>query len=289
MSDLLPEIREICRLCDIKPARSKGQNFLINERIYDDIVAAAEIKADDIILEVGPGLGFLTLKLAKQAKRVIAVELDDKLADYLQTGIAAKDIKNIEIVNEDILRFNLGHYLKSSEEYKIVANLPYNITSIFLRIFLSSPQPPQSLILMLQKEVAERIVATPPKMNLLALAVQYYAEAKIVREVKAGNFWPEPKVDSAVIKIEVKKHAPAHSQTLKNQLIKDKQFFRLAKIAFSAKRKMLKNNLASGLKIDQKIITELLIKNKFNPQLRAEDLSLEDWRKLFATFSEFMV
>jgi predicted RNA methylase len=143
MSDLLPEIREICRLCDIKPARSKGQNFLVNERIYDDIVAAAEIKADDIILEVGPGLGFLTLKLAKQAERVIAVELDDKLADYLQTGIAAKDIKNIEIVNEDILRFNLGHYLKSSEEYKIVANLPYNITSIFFAnlSFLASATP----------------------------------------------------------------------------------------------------------------------------------------------------
>ncbi len=289
MSDLLPEIREICRLCEIKPSRSKGQNFLVNEYIYDDIVKAAEIEDEDTVLEVGPGLGFLTLKLAKRAKRVIAVELDDKLADYLQTGIAAKGIDNVEIVNEDILRFNLNKHLKSKEEYKIVANLPYNITSIFLRLFLSSPRPPKSFVLMLQKEVAERIVATPPNMSLLALSVQYYAEAKIIREVKAGNFWPEPKVDSAVIKIIVKERQIDSPEALENQLTKDKQFFRLAKIGFSAKRKMLKNNLAGGLKIDQKIVNEILIKNKFNPQLRAEDLSLDDWQKLFATLSEFMV
>jgi 16S rRNA (adenine1518-N6/adenine1519-N6)-dimethyltransferase len=286
MSDLLPEIREICRLCEIKPSRSKGQNFLVNENIYDDIVKAAEIEVDDTVLEIGPGLGFLTLKLAKRAKRVIAVELDDKLANYLQTGIDAKGIANVEIVNEDILRFNLNTHLAPTEKYKIVANLPYNITSIFLRLFLSSLRPPESLVLMLQKEVAERIVAAPPEMSLLALSVQYYADAKIVREVKAGNFWPEPKVDSAVIKMTVKKRP----EILGNeQSIKDKLFFRLAKVGFSAKRKMLKNNLAGGLKIDQKIINEILIKNKFNPQLRAEDLSLDNWQKLFAALSEFMV
>lgn len=286
MSDLFPEIREICRLCEIKPSRSKGQNFLVNENIYDDIVKAAEIEPDDTVLEIGPGLGFLTLKLAKLAKRVIAVELDDKLANYLQTGIDAKGIANVEIVNEDILRFNLNTHLSPTEKYKIVANLPYNITSIFLRLFLSSRRPPKSFVLMLQKEVAERIVATPPEMSLLALSVQYYADAKIIREVKAGNFWPEPKVDSAVIKMIVKDRPEISAD---EQLIDDKLFFRLAKVGFSAKRKMLKNNLAGGLKIDQKVINEILIKNKFNPQLRAEDLSLDDWRKLFATLREFMV
>lgn len=286
MSDLLPEIREICRLCEIKPSRSKGQNFLVNENIYDDIVRAAEIKAGDTVLEIGPGLGFLTLKMAKLAKRVIAVELDDKLAGYLQTGIDANGIKNVEIINEDILRFNLNEYLAPGENYKIVANLPYNITSIFLRLFLSASRPPQSFVLMLQKEVAERIVATPPEMSLLALSVKYYAEAKIIREVKAGNFWPEPKVDSAVIKIDVKARPETAAA---EQSAKDKLFFRLAKVGFSAKRKMLKNNLAGGLKIDQKIINEILIKNKLNPQSRAEDLSLDDWRKLFAAIREFMV
>jgi len=286
MSDLLPEIREICRLCEIKPSRSKGQNFLVNENIYDDIMKVAEIEPDDTVLEIGPGLGFLTLKLAKRAKRVIAVELDDKLANYLQTGIDAKGIANIKIVNEDILRFNFNTHLAPTEKYKIVANLPYNITSIFLRLFLSSRRPPESFVLMLQKEVAERIVATPPEMSLLALSVQYYADAKIIREVKAGNFWPEPKVDSAVIKITVKDRLAG---SLEEQLIDDKLFFRLAKVGFSAKRKMLKNNLAGGLKINQKVISEILVKNKFNPQLRAEDLSLDDWRKLFATLREFMV
>ncbi len=286
MSDLLPEIREICRLCEIKPSRSKGQNFLVNENIYDDIVRAAEIKAGDTVLEIGPGLGFLTLKMAKLAKRVIAVELDDKLANYLQTGIDANGIKNVEIINEDILRFNLNEYLAPEENYKIVANLPYNITSIFLRLFLSASRPPQSFVLMLQKEVAERIVATPPEMSLLALSVQYYGEPKIIREVKAGNFWPEPKVDSAVIKIDVKARPETAAA---EQSAKDKLFFRLAKVGFSAKRKMLKNNLAGGLKIDQKIINEILIKNKLNPQSRAEDLSLDDWRKLFAAIREFMV
>lgn len=292
MADLLPEIREICRLFEIKPARSKGQNFLINERIYEDIIAAADLKTDDTVLEIGPGLGFLTLKLAKKVKRVIAVELDDQLASYLQMGIDAQNIENVEIINEDILRFNLEAQLAPQEKYKIVANLPYNISSIFLRTFLTSLRKPESLVLMLQKEVAERIVATPPDMSLLALSVQYYAEAAIIREVKAGNFWPEPKVDSAIIKLMVKPERKIESEELlgdETSILEDKLFFRLAKMGFSAKRKMLKNNLAGGLKIEQKSIAEILAKNKFNPLLRAEDLNLDDWLKLFAALREFMV
>ncbi len=286
MSDLLPQIREICRLFEIKPARSKGQNFLINEKIYDEIVAAAELTKNDTVIEIGPGLGFLTFKIASEVKRLIAVELDDQLANYLQIGIDAQDVTNVKIVNEDILRFNLETQLAPNCRYKIVANLPYNITSIFLRLFLSGKRPPETMVLMLQKEVAERIVAAPPEMSLLALSVQYYASAKIIREVKAGNFWPEPKVDSALIKLTCKNDLNLNNS---ERLGEDKLFFRLAKIGFSAKRKMLKNNLAGGLKIEQKIILEILKKNKFNPLLRAEDLSLEDWRKLFAALREFMV
>ncbi len=286
MADLLPKIKEICRLFEIKPTRSKGQNFLVNERIYDDIVKAAEITSSDEVLEVGPGLGFLTAKLASASKRVVAVELDDKLANYLQVGIDTQDIKNVEIVNEDILRFNITKYFPLETKYKVVANLPYNITSIFLRLFLSNRHQPTALTLMLQKEVAERIVATPPDMSLLALSVQYYSEATIIREVKAGNFWPEPKVDSAVIRL-VTKSRPKISP--EKQELEDKLFFRLAKFGFSAKRKMLKNNLAGGLKINQQIITSVMEKNKLGPLLRAEDLSLEDWLKLFAALREFMV
>ncbi len=286
MSDLLPQIREICRVFEIKPSRTKGQNFLVNEKIYDDIVLAAELKATDTVLEIGPGLGFLTFKMAPLVKRLIAVELDDRLANYLQTGIAAQDRENVEIVNEDILRFNLGKHIEAGEDYKIVANLPYNITSFFLRLFLTGAHQPQSMVLMLQKEVAERIIATAPDMSLLALSVQYYADATIIRSVKAGNFWPEPKVDSAIVKFAVKKGPKPGDE---KQLIEDKLFFRLAKIGFSAKRKMLKNNLAGGLKIEVKIIADILEKNKFNPHLRAEDLSLDAWLKLFAALRRFMV
>ncbi|MFA5131484.1 MAG: 16S rRNA (adenine(1518)-N(6)/adenine(1519)-N(6))-dimethyltransferase RsmA [Patescibacteria group bacterium] len=286
MSDLLPQIREICRVFEIKPSRTKGQNFLINEKIYDDIVSTAELTAKDTVLEIGPGLGFLTFKMAPLVKRLIAVELDDQLANYLQTGVAAQDRENVEIVNEDILRFNLGKHIKDKENYKIVANLPYNITSFFLRLFLTGAHQPQSMVLMLQKEVAERIIASAPDMSLLALSVQYYADATIIRAVKAGNFWPEPKVDSAIVKFLVKKRPEIDRD---EQLKEDKLFFRLAKIGFSAKRKMLKNNLAGGLKIEVKIIADILEKNKFNPHLRAEDLSLDDWLKLFAALRRFMV
>lgn len=281
MSDLLAKTREICQVFDIHPARSKGQNFLINEKIYDDIVKAADLAADDTVLEVGPGLGFLTAKLAARAKSVVAVELDDRLAAYLQTGVDARDLTNVKIINGDILRFDPAAYWPTGEDYKIVANLPYNITSIFLRRFLSSARPPRSLVLLLQKEVAERIVAAPPDMSLLAVSVQYYATPQIVRTVKAGNFWPEPAVDSAIIKLTV--------QPRVSQPVFEKQFFRLIRIGFSARRKMLKNNLSAGLSIPSARLAAALSESGISPSRRAEELSLEDWRKLFAALQSFMV
>jgi 16S rRNA (adenine1518-N6/adenine1519-N6)-dimethyltransferase len=281
MPDLLAQTRDICKLLEIKPARSKGQNFLINEKIYDEIVKAADIQATDTVLEIGPGLGFLTVRLARAAKRVVAVELDDKLANYLQMGIDSWGIDNVEVVNTDILKFNPGAYVPPIGPYKIVANLPYNITSLFLRRFLGSATPPVSLVLMLQQEVAQRIVATPPDMSILAVSVQYYAEAKIIRPVKAGNFWPEPEVDSAVIRLDIK---PGIFDSAR-----DKKFFQLVRIGFSAKRKMLKNNLAAGLRITPKVIENLLVQQGFDPKLRAEDLTLLDWQKLFAALAPFVV
>lgn len=271
---------ELCRMYGINPSRSKGQNFLINEKIYDEIVAAAEIKDSDTILEVGPGLGFLTARLAKVAKEVIAVELDDKIANFLQIGLDSQEVGNVSIINQDILKFNPSNL---SPNYKIVANLPYNISSIFLRTFLTQTNKPHSLVLMLQKEVAERLVAVPGEMSMLSLSAQFFADIKIVREVKAGNFWPEPRVDSAVVKLILKSE---------NQLIskeKEKNFFRLAKIGFSSKRKMLKNNLASGFKISPKEVEEILEKNSLAKNIRAQDLSLKDWQNLFAASSYFVL
>jgi len=279
MLDLLKKTKEICQILEIKPARSKGQNFLVNNQIYEDIIKAADLNLNDEVLEVGPGLGFLTVKLAKKAKRVVAVELDKKLADYLLSGFGVIGQENVEIIQDDVLRFNpQAEFLHS---YKIVANLPYNISSIFLRQFLSAPKKPGLLVLMLQKEVAERIVAAPGEMNLLAVSVQHYCEAEIIREVRATNFWPVPEVDSAVIRMKTK--------TIKFSVSEDKLFFRLVKAGFSAKRKMLKNNLRGGLVMDSNQVEKAMLVVGLNNQIRAEDLSLLDWYKLFAQVSKFMV
>ncbi len=279
MSDLAGKTKEICRLLEIKPSRSKGQNFLIYERIYDDIIKASNIGPDDEVLEVGPGLGFLTVRLAEKAKKVVAVELDDKLAAYLYTGFGVANQEKVKIVNQDILRFDSSS--EFSGKYKIVANLPYNITSIFLRTFLSSKHKPELIVLMLQKEVTERIIAQSPDMSLLAVSVQHYAEPEIIRQVRAEYFWPAPEVDSAVIRFTVKPPVFSPEQ--------DKLFFRLVKAGFSAKRKMLKNNLSGGLRIEQEKIIAALKSVGIGDKERAESLSLEKWYQLFAALGQFMV
>ena len=273
--NLFEQTKELCRLYDIKPARSKGQNFLIEEEIYDKMVAAADLRLDDVVLEVGPGLGFLTAKLAKRVRQVIAVELDDKLAEILHTGLIAKGIKNVEVINEDILKFSSLNY--KLQNYKVVANLPYNITSIFLRKFLEMEIKPELMVLMLQKEVAERIVARPGKMSVLGISVQFYANAEMMHIVPAENFWPKPEVDSAIIKIKIR----ANSLLKKEQ---ENNFFQLIKFGFSAKRKMLKNNLAAGFKIDQTETEKKIISAGLNSKIRAQELSINDWLELLNNF-----
>lgn len=279
MLDLLGKTKEICQFLEIKPAHSKGQNFLVNSQIYEDIIKASDLRSEDEVLEVGPGLGFLTVRLTKKAKRVVAVELDKNLAEYLSSGFGVSGEEKVKIIQEDILHFN--PQTEFPNNYKIVANLPYNISSIFLRQFLSSPKKPELLVLMLQREVAQRIVAKPGEMSLLAISVQHYCAVQIVKEVKATNFWPVPEVESAIIKMVTKPN--------KFSLEEDKQFFRLVKVGFSAKRKMLKNNLHGGLIIEAKKIEEALVSVGLNISIRAEQLSLEDWYNLFAQLSEFMV
>ena len=159
-------------------------------------------------------------------------------------------------------------------EYKIVANLPYNITSVFIRKFLTSENKPSEMVLMLQKEVAERICAKPGDMSLLALSVQFFAEPEIIAKVPKEDFYPSPRVDSAIIKLRIK------NEELRIKDIEEKEFFRIAKFGFSAKRKMLKNNLAGGLHITPAEAEKILVKAGFNPKARAEDLSVEDWRKI---------
>jgi len=294
--DLLKKTQELCRLYEIKPARSKGQNFLIKEDVYDQIIAAADLNADDVVLEVGPGLGFLTSKLAKIVKKVIAVELDDRLAEVLRIGLLAQGVKNVEVINQDILKFSIFNFQFSNNfqfqnsKFKIVANLPYNITSIFLRKFISADNKPSLMVLMLQKEVAERICAGPGRMSLLAVSVQFYAEPEIVQLVDANCFWPEPKVGSAIVKIKPRPTSPSQGEELitpspfegegRGEVEYEKDFFRLVKIGFSARRKMLKNNLAAGYRIDQKIIAEKIKIAGLSENCRPQELSVDDWLKL---------
>jgi len=276
MSLIIQQTLELCQMYGIKPQKSKGQNFLINEEVYERIIESADLSSKDTVLEVGPGLGFLTFKMASKAKKVIAVELDSKLVDILNILIKSKSQKNIKIFNKDILTAK-GENFKKISPYKIVSNLPYNITSVFLRKILSLENKPKIIILLLQKEVVDRIISQPPKMSLLSLSVQFYAQAELMFDVSRDNFYPAPKVDSAVIKITPnKKLLPDYKS--------EKEFFKLLRIAFSAKRKMLKNNLATGLKISVEEVEKKLEKVNLDKKIRAEQLSLDNWLKLFELF-----
>lgn len=275
--DLLKQTKELCKIYNIKPSRKKGQNFLIVDGTYNQIVEVACLKKDETVLEVGPGLGFLTQKLAEKVKKVIAVELDDMLAEVLRNRFKKQNIQNVEVINKNILE--VTSYELQVASYKIVANLPYNITSVFLRKFLSAEVKPSLMVLMLQKEVAERIAAEPGKMSLLAVSVQFYADVEIIDYVPADNFWPAPEVDSAIIKLTVGTgFKPVHAS------INEKDFFRLVKIGFSAKRKMLKNNLANGYHISQTEAGERLKKAGFSEKVRAQELGVKDWIKLLKHF-----
>ena len=272
--DLLRQTLDLCKIYNIKPEKSKGQNFLVDEDVYESMILSSDLKKDDVVLEVGPGLGILTFKISEKVKKVLAVELDNKLAELLNTLIISKNKKNIKIFNNDVLKIK-GENIEKLGKYKIVANLPYNITSIFLRKFLSIHNKPEKIVLLLQKEVVDRIVSEPPDMSLLAVSVQFYAEVKKIIEVKKERFYPIPKIDSAIIEITPRKN------NFFSDYQEEKKFFRLLKIGFSAKRKMLKNNLSLGLKINQKEIENIIFSLGLDSKCRAEELSLNDWIKIF--------
>ncbi len=272
---LLSETKRLCHLYGIRPTRSKGQNFLISEGIYSKIIEEGELTGSDQVLEVGPGFGFMLLRLADQVKKVLAVELDDRISRALQSELEKRKISNVCLLNQDILDLELPpSNLKGS--YKVMANLPYNISSIFLRKFLSSPGRPKLLVLLLQKEVAERIVAEPPQMSLLAVSVQYYTYPCFVKKVTPGNFWPSPRVDSAIVKLRVKPKLPLPQG-------REESFFKLVKAGFSSKRKMLKNNLVSRSEFSAGEVEEIFSDLGLNPKIRAQELSLDDWLKIYNT------
>ena len=259
-------IKELFKEYGIRPNKRLGQNFLTDQNILAKIVKAANLNQNDTILEIGPGLGTLTKELVQRVKKVIAVEKDRKLADLLKETL--KDCQNLEIITADIRDMIDKLPLNS---FKIVANLPYYITSPTIRMFLESKNQPQEMILMVQKEVGARICANPPKMSLLAISVQFYAQPKIAFWVPKESFWPQPKVDSSLIKIQNIK---------KPKGIDIEKFFRIVRAGFSSPRKQLANNLSSGLNLDRDVIKKALIESNLDIQIRAQDVEIEDWKSI---------
>lgn len=247
-----------------------GQNFLQDPFALEKIVQAAEIQDNDSVLEIGPGLGSLTRYLALSAREVIAVELDEDLLPPLKAALTP--YQNIRLIQGDILKLSPSELIQQPD-YLVVANIPYYITSAVIRHFLESERKPRRVVLTIQKEVAERICARPGDLSLLALSVQVYGRPEITARIPAEAFYPAPKVDSAIIRIDIYP-SPLIPEPLLNT------FFKLIKAGFGQKRKTLRNSLSSGLHISPSEAETLLISAKIDPKRRAETLSIEEWKSL---------
>lgn len=267
MSNEAVRLGEVLRRHDLRLKKGLGQNFLADPVHLDRIVAAAELTSDDVALEIGPGVGTLTLRLAQRAGRVVAVELDAAFLPVLVEMLAGQS--NVTVVQGDILQLDPAA-LVNGEPYKVVANLPYYITSAAIRHLLTAAQPPDLVVLTIQREVAQRIVARPPDMSLLAVSVQYYAEPQMVARIPAGAFYPPPKVDSAIIRLR-------RWQTPPVDVPSDDLFFAVAKAGFGQRRKQLRNSLGSGLSIGGDAADRLLTVAGVDPTRRAETLTLDEW------------
>jgi 16S rRNA (adenine1518-N6/adenine1519-N6)-dimethyltransferase len=279
---LLERTTELLRESGLRAKKNLGQHFLIDEEILELIASTAELTGRDIIVEIGPGLGVLTEELCRRAGRVITVELDDRLAENLNRRLSG--YQNLTVINQDILKIpppelftEAGIVLTTG--YKVVANLPYYITSPVLRHFLESDLKPEMMVVMVQKEVAEEIAAQPGKMSLLSLGIQLYGQAEIIKHVPAECFYPEPAVDSALLKIVPHKISPV-------DITDTGKFFSFVKAGFSTARKQLVNSLSNGLGVPKSDTQELLADAGISGSRRAETLMLEEWAHLWHLYEE---
>jgi 16S rRNA (adenine1518-N6/adenine1519-N6)-dimethyltransferase len=269
-------IPQLLRRYDLRPSKSLGQNFLQDTQALQKIVSAANLGLEDVVLEIGPGLGSMTRYLSLSARSVTAVELDRKLFPALE-GVLAP-YKNVRLVQGDILKIDPAELIEDTN-YIVVANIPYYITSMVIRHLLEANRRPSRMVLTVQKEVAERICAEPGKMSLLALSVQVYGKPVIVDVISAGAFYPQPKVDSAVLIIELfpLPMIPADKLDI---------FFNIIKAGFSQKRKTLRNALSGGLRVKPVESEALLCAADIDPQRRAETLSLDEWGRLVSEYPD---
>ena len=276
MLTFIRTIRYLLKKYRTHPSKRLGQNFLIDKTVLRKIIEAADLKPNDMVLEIGPGIGTLTRELAKTARKVIAIEKDPKMIDILKD--TTKDFQNVEIIKEDILKMSPESYKLKAKSYKVVANLPFYLTAPVIRQFLETKNPPQEMNLVVQKEVAQRICAKPPDMSILAVSVQFYAKPEIISYISKKSFWPSPKVDAAILKIVPRQFCvPASRQFCE-------QFFRIVKAGFAHPRKQILNNLSNELKYNKGVVKSWLLKNNIQSGQRAETLTLEDWIKLTKGF-----
>ena len=254
----------------LRADKRQGQNFVQDESALEKIAAAAEITEEDAVLEIGPGVGSLTRYLAASAHTVTAVELDPDLLQPLQAVLTP--FNNVRVVHGDILKLNIADLIDQPNSL-VAANIPYNITSAIIRHLLESTPKPRRIVLTIQKEVAERICAAPGDLSLLGLSVQVYGRPRIAARIPAGAFHPAPKVDSAVLRVDI-----YDAPQIPNELLE--RFFQLIRAGFSQKRKTLRNSLSAGLRISTSEAEALLSAVGIDPMRRAETLGMEDARRV---------
>ena len=267
-----PQLSSVSRLLKehgLQPRKGLGQNFLLSERLLQSIIAAADLDDQDTVLEVGAGLGALTHRLAQSCSRVVALEIDGRLLPLLQEVLAP--YPNVQVVHGDILALEPGDLV--SPPYKVVANLPYYITSAVLRHFLEARAKPSLMVVTVQREVAQRIVAGPGQMSLLAVSVQFYGRPRIVAKAPPGAFYPSPGVTSAVLRIDLYPSPPVEVADVE-------RFFEIVRAGFSQRRKQLRNSLSQGLHLPADEVVKALRQVGLQETQRAQELSIEQWARL---------
>ena len=282
------QTKRLLRRFNLRARKGLGQHFLIDESVIGLVASAAELAPTDIVIEVGPGLGVLTRELARQAGYLLTVELDSRLAAILQKTLAP--FSNVTIINDDILQIKpevllqkvpagFPGLVEGTLSYKVVANLPYYITSPVLRHFLEAALRPGLIVVMVQREVAEAIAAEPGKMSVLSVGVQFYGKPEIAGCVPARCFYPVPEVDSAILKVRVYPEPPL-------AVSDEAGFFRLVRAGFAAARKQLANSLSQGLNVPKAGVLSLLEEAGIASTRRAETLTLEEWAELWRVFTQ---
>ncbi len=271
--DTPSKVKEILSKYDFKPMHRRGQNFIIDKNIIQKIIQQSQITPTDHILEIGPGLGVLTNELSANAKKVLAVDIDKKIINILENEF---NWPNVKIIKSDILKISNKEIVKylGSRKYKLIANLPYQITSEVIAKFLKEDPRPSRIIIMVQREVGERMLEGAPHTNLLALMVELYSDAKKLFQVSKNSFYPVPKVESVVMEL-----IPKAKISLKpNQ---ESRFWELVKAGYRSKRKYLQNNLASHAKVSKSQLESAWRELGWDKKIRPENLSLKDWLALF--------